>query len=239
MPISTVDGVAWASISSFGGVAKANIASVNGVVAEVVPTVTLIGSQLTGATTSVVATLTAGASSGVIVAIALSQATTTPSSAAGSDTGSNTYANQQAVAKSGNGGAIATLVAPITTSLVVGNQVTVSSLPLTTWQLYVYHVTGVASYDVGSSYTATSGTNHNTGTTAPIAGVGTSVAIWTAGSYNSVITDASSGNPLDSANLNSRLFKTFWATVTTGTVVKNYTTAGSTSASASIHVLKP
>lgn len=33
MPISTVDGVAWASLSSFGGVSKANIASVNGVVA--------------------------------------------------------------------------------------------------------------------------------------------------------------------------------------------------------------
>lgn len=47
MPISTIDGVAWSSLSSFGGVAKASIASVNGVTAA--ETYTLQQSQGTSA----------------------------------------------------------------------------------------------------------------------------------------------------------------------------------------------
>lgn len=208
------------------------------------PTVTLVGSKTStgGYGTTADSTLSQAVSGGMLLVICVADAGSVPSGASCTDNavdGSNTYTNQQAVCQTGNSVCIASFSAPIVNALASGKVVSVASLPNGDWQAWVYHITAVTSYDVGASKTSSAATNHDTGTTAAIAG-GNSVTLWVDGSRSLAPNDTTAGGiALNTVTINNRYFATLYKIVTSGTQQGTYTTAGSVVSAACIHVLKP
>jgi hypothetical protein len=238
--IKAFGGLAWTGLKSVNALAKASVKALGGLTAGASVAVTKIGSQQTGTgQTSVAITTTDAASSGGIVIMVMGNTNTEPTSATCVDGDTTlTWTLLQSAYATVNGVAMAVFHAPVTSPLASGKTITISNLPSTRWQAYVYRCTPGA-LDVSAQKTSNSSTSHVTGQTAAIAGAG-EVALYMFGVVAGTITDTFGGATLDGPlSMSSRVFQTFWKAVDSGTQQGTATISGSTAGAGLIVVLKP